>query len=1351
MIYIYTHIHIHIYIYFGNFRQGGTTILLTYRYRKNNNMDSSDTEDVKDIIPLPAVTDYEAIANKIMPDLGQEVEDFKYNTWHVTNWRHLEKRITGPEFEVGNWKWRILLFPLGNNNQDTVSIYLDFVNPMGAPTGWHSCVQFALVLWNPEDATQYIFHHAHHRFTAEESDWVNITAFVQVLKDLTGVLWHNFINYDSRKETQYVGLKNQGTTSYMNSLLQSLYFTTYFRKAVYQIPTEDDEPISSIPLMLQRAFYQMQISNTPVGTTELAKSFGSDSIDTFMQHDLRGFKRVLQDFLEGKMKGTKADGAITKPFVGKIKSYIKCINVDCESSRVEDFFDIQLNVKGCKTLRDSFKNYIQEKTLEGDNKYLAEGYGLQDAKKGVIFESFPPVLHLQLKRFEYDIQSDKMVKINDRLEFPIEIDLEEFLSEDADRSNPNKYLLYGVLVHSGDLYGGHYFILLKPENNGKWFKFDDERVTPVIDREVLEDNYGSEYPNVNTITIRTAGRNYKQFTNAYRLVYIRESDVDEMLSPVVPEDIPGHLLRRVEQERAIEKLMRNEMGERHLYLIVKIVTAERFKVHQGFDLANFDDRHYPLSEVYSYKILKTETYGAFKDNISRTFNILPQQVRFWVFVYRQNKTVRPDAPIPETYTNTSMEEIHKKMTSRQKEMKLYMETWFPTAPEANHIMVFLKYFDPNKQALEGLGHLYIQKFGKVGDITRVLCEKKEFPPGTPLKIYEEIEPNIIEEMKFKSTFQQSEIQDGDIICFQKALTDKEIQEHTSAGRYCDIPHFYESLTLRIVVSFKQKFVCSSYTVDTVETVETVEVVTAENFKEHQGFDLVDFGDYRDSLPKVYLCEILKKETYGVFKENISRKFNVPPEQVQFWVLKSRQNDTIRPYIPIPEFFFKTSMEEICANLNSKQNELKLFMEIADKPINGNMWFPITGGSNSILIFLKYFNPNTQTLKGLCHLYVQKSGKIKDYINLFCEKENLPPNTPLKIYEEIGPNLIKEMKLDSTFQLRNGDIICFQKDLTEKDKQKYIKFGYIYSIPQFYESLTLNVVRPKVKPEFDLVLNKKWTYDQVAGAVAAHLNTDPLKLRFTTAHSTSGTPKNVIKRTTTQTLSEMLQTTYLSPPAYVLFYEMLDISIVELETKKFIKVYWLGNTVKDEEAIDLRLSKNAVVSDVIEEILKKVTLPSPNLRIRLFEVHHNKIQKEYTGTEPIERISEYVSLYAEEMPQDEIHADQNDRTIQVYHFTKDPIRVHGIPFKFAIKKGETLADTKVRLRHRLDMDGKDFSKVKIAIVPGTSYAKPEYLEDDGIILSEKKLSNEECLGLDHVDKTGRVGGVGGEERVIFIRG
>lgn len=36
---------------------------------------------------------------------------------------------------------------------------------------------------------------------------------------------------------------------------------------------------------------------------------------------------------------------------------------------------------------------------------------LQDARKGVLFDDFPPVLQLQLKRFEYDFQRDMMIKV----------------------------------------------------------------------------------------------------------------------------------------------------------------------------------------------------------------------------------------------------------------------------------------------------------------------------------------------------------------------------------------------------------------------------------------------------------------------------------------------------------------------------------------------------------------------------------------------------------------------------------------------------------------------------------------------------------------------------------------------------------------------------------------------------------------------------------------------------------------------------------------------------------------------------------------------------------------------------
>lgn len=212
-----------------------------------------------------------------------------------------------------------------------------------------------------------------------------------------------------------------------------------------------------------------------------------------------------------------------------------------------------------KNLQDSFRDYVAVETLDGDNKYMAEGYGLQDARKGIVFQSFPPVLHIQLKRFEYDIQRDAMVKvckreflaedvtkaslqINDRHEFPYEIDLSEFLDESSDKSRSWLYRLHGVLVHSGDLHGGHYFALIKPDRDTRWLKFDDDRVTPVTDKEVLEDNYGGEALNgLTSPAQRQQVRSMKRFTNAYMLVYIRDDSIDEILAPFTEADTPPHL------------------------------------------------------------------------------------------------------------------------------------------------------------------------------------------------------------------------------------------------------------------------------------------------------------------------------------------------------------------------------------------------------------------------------------------------------------------------------------------------------------------------------------------------------------------------------------------------------------------------------------------------------------------------------------------------------------------------------------------------------------------------------------------------------------------------------------------
>lgn len=86
-----------------------------------------------------------------------------------------------------------------------------------------------------------------HQFNARESDW-GFTSFMP-LSDLydpsRGYIMNDnllieaevavrkvldYWSYDSKKETGFVGLKNQGATCYMNSLLQTLYHIPYFRK-----------------------------------------------------------------------------------------------------------------------------------------------------------------------------------------------------------------------------------------------------------------------------------------------------------------------------------------------------------------------------------------------------------------------------------------------------------------------------------------------------------------------------------------------------------------------------------------------------------------------------------------------------------------------------------------------------------------------------------------------------------------------------------------------------------------------------------------------------------------------------------------------------------------------------------------------------------------------------------------------------------------------------------------------------------------------------------------------------------------------------------------------------------------
>ncbi|KAF2921553.1 ubiquitin C-terminal hydrolase 12 isoform X1 [Oryza sativa Japonica Group] len=763
---------------------------------------------------------------------NQQIEDPPISrfTWTIENLSRVStKKLYSEIFVVGGYKWRILIFPRGNN-VEYLSMYLDVADSAVLPYGWTRYAQFSLSVVNQMHNKFTIRKETQHQFSARESDWgftsfmplgdlynpsrgylVNDTCIVEAEVAVCKVV--DYWSYDSKKETGYVGLKNQGATCYMNSLLQTLYHIPYFRKAVYHMPTtENDMPSGSIPLALQSLFYKLQYNDSSVSTKELTKSFGWDMHDSFMQHDVQELNRVLSEKLEDKMKGTVVEGTIQQLFEGHHMNYIECINVDMKSTRKESFYDLQLDVKGCQDVYASFDKYVEVERLEGDNKYHAEQYGLQDAKKGVLFIDFPPVLQLQLKRFEYDFMRDTMVKINDRYEFPIQLDLDrddgKYLSPDADRNVRNLYTLHSVLVHSGGVHGGHYYAFIRPTLSDQWFKFDDERVTKEDAKRALEEQYGGEeeLPQTNPGLNNTPFK-FTKYSNAYMLVYIRESDKDKIICNVDEKDIAEHLRIRLEKDREEKERRKKEKAEAHLYTIIKVARDDDLTTQIGkdiyFDLVDHD-------KVPSFRIQKQMPFTQFKEEVAKEFGIPTQFQRFWLWAKRQNHTYRPNRPLTpqeETHTVGQLKEAANKAHNAELKLFLEVELGLDLKPlplpdkTREDILLFFKLYDPEKEQLRYVGRLFVKASGKPQDILPKLRKMAGFSQDEEIELYEEIkfEPNVMcEYIDNRLLFRACQLEDGDIVCFQKSPKPDTADQY----RYPDVPSFLVYIRNRQVVHFR---------------------------------------------------------------------------------------------------------------------------------------------------------------------------------------------------------------------------------------------------------------------------------------------------------------------------------------------------------------------------------------------------------------------------------------------------------------------------------------------------------------------------------------------------------------------
>lgn len=194
---------------------------------------------------------------------------------------------------------------------------------------------------------------------------------------------------------------------------------------------------------------------------------------------------------EVRSAGVHEDSPVVRIFGGLIRSSLRSKNAKADSVSLEPFNHLILDISspGVDSVWSALAAYcVTEDVNEGQ------------ATKRLQFQLCPKVLILNLKRFSYNKDTNRVQKIMKAVKYEENLVFDkEWLVEGVESP---KYQLCSVICHHGDsVNGGHYNAACR--YNNEWYMFDDSLVREMQLREVMS----------------------QQFT-AYLLVYLCNEKVD---------------------------------------------------------------------------------------------------------------------------------------------------------------------------------------------------------------------------------------------------------------------------------------------------------------------------------------------------------------------------------------------------------------------------------------------------------------------------------------------------------------------------------------------------------------------------------------------------------------------------------------------------------------------------------------------------------------------------------------------------------------------------------------------------------------------------------------------------------
>lgn len=181
-----------------------------------------------------------------------------------------------------------------------------------------------------------------------------------------------------------------------------------------------------------------------------------------------------------------------------------------------------------------------------------------------------------------------------------------------------------------------------------------------------------------------------------------------------------------------------------------------------------------------------------------------------------------------------------------------------------------------------------------------------------------------------------------------------------------------------------------------------------------------------------------------------------------------------------------------------------------------------------------------------------------------------------------------------------------------------------------------------KQDIKLILDRTASYVHVANKLASQLNVEATKIRFISSDSVTNQPRDIIHFKPGKRIEEMLPNLP-KPNEYaqfvsfenintpIMYYEIMDVDVAELESRRSIEVNIIGPTLRKETKVTALVTRAGSVRQLLDQIIAKgkMEVKDPS-KIRLYEAVDGKVTKEFSLDQTVDNVAceKLAVVYAE---------------------------------------------------------------------------------------------------------------------------